>query len=64
MEARECVRGEGDQIKFVGSRFERGQVVGLSELCWERALWPIKSPNNGSKRMCKRRGRSDQVCWI
>ena len=32
----ERLRGERDQIKFIDLRFERGQVVGLSELCWER----------------------------
>ena len=29
----ERLRGERDQIKFIGIRFQRGQVVGLSELC-------------------------------
>ena len=27
------LRGEGDQIKCIGLRFARWQVVGLSELC-------------------------------
>ena len=27
------LRGEGEQIKFIDLRFERWQVVGLSELC-------------------------------
>ena len=27
------LRGERDEIKFIDLRFERGQVVGLSELC-------------------------------
>ena len=27
------LRGERDQIKFIDLRFERGKVVGLSELC-------------------------------
>ena len=27
------LRGERDQIKFIGLRLERWQVVGLSELC-------------------------------
>ena len=27
------LRGERDQIKFIDLRFERWQVVGLSELC-------------------------------
>ena len=29
----ERLRGGGDQIKFIDLRFERWQVVGLSELC-------------------------------
>ena len=28
------LRGERDHIKFIALRFERWQVVGLSELCW------------------------------
>ena len=27
------LRGERDQIKFIGLRFERWQFVGFSELC-------------------------------
>ena len=29
----EMLRREGDKIKLVDLRFERGQIVGLSELC-------------------------------
>ena len=36
-EENERLRGAGDQIKFIDLRFERWQVVGLSELCWEKA---------------------------
>ena len=32
-EESEGLRGESDQIKFIDLRFERWQVVGLSELC-------------------------------
>ena len=32
-EESEWLRREGDQIKFINLRFERWQVVGLSELC-------------------------------
>ena len=32
-EESEQLRGERDQIKLIHSRFERWQVVGLSELC-------------------------------
>ena len=32
-EESERLRGERDQIKFIDHRFERWQVVGLSELC-------------------------------
>ena len=32
-EENERLRGGRDQIEFIDLRFERGQVVGLSELC-------------------------------
>ena len=32
-EESEKLRGERDQIKFIDPRFERWQIVGLSELC-------------------------------
>ena len=32
-EESEKLRGERDQIKFIGLKFERWQVLGLSELC-------------------------------
>ena len=32
-EESERLRGQRDQIKFIGVRFERWQFVGLSELC-------------------------------
>ena len=32
------LRGERDQIKFIDIRFERWQVIGLSELCREKAM--------------------------
>ena len=32
-EESEQLRGERDKIKFIDLRFERGQVVGLSESC-------------------------------
>ena len=32
-EESERLRGERDQIRFIDLRFERWQVVGLSELC-------------------------------
>ena len=35
-EQREGLRVVRDQIKFIYFRFERWQVVGLSEFCWER----------------------------
>ena len=46
----EGLRGEGGEIKHIDLRFERWQVVGLSELRWERPSWPIKNPNKGRKR--------------
>ena len=46
----ERLRGERDQIKFTDLRFERWQVVGLSELCWGRAMVAYTSPNKGRRK--------------
>ena len=61
----EWLRGKRDQIKFVDLRFERGQVVGLSELCLGEGhdgLYKAPTREERRKRMPKRRERSDQVC--
>ena len=52
-EENEKLRGERDQIKSIDLGFERWQVVGLSELCWERPWWPIQSLNKGRKKKMK-----------
>ena len=50
---RKAKKREGDQIKFIDLRFERWQVVGLSEFVKEMVCWPIQSPNNGRKKKAK-----------
>ena len=47
----ECdkLRGERNQIKFVDLRFERWQVVGLSELCWGNAMVAYAKPQQRKK---------------
>ena len=35
---------ERNQIKFIDLRFERWQVIGLSEFVEERPWWPRQSP--------------------
>ena len=52
-EESERLRGERDKIKFIDLRFERWQVVGLSELCWGKPWWPMQSPNSGRKKKVK-----------
>ena len=57
---------ERDQIKFVDLRFERWQVVGLSELCWGKVMVaykkaPQQRKKEGSERL---RGERDQIKFI
>ena len=52
-EESESLRREGDQIKFIDLRFERWQVVRLSELCWGKATVAYASPNKGRKKKAK-----------
>ena len=51
-EESEKLRGERDQIKFIGLRLERWQVVGLSYV-EETPWWPTQSPNNERKKKVK-----------
>ena len=37
-EESERLRGERDQIKLIDLRFEKWQVLRLSELCWGKAM--------------------------
>ena len=57
------LRGEGDQI--IGLRFERVQVVGLSELCLGKPVLAYSKPQVRKKE--KRewvRGERDQIKFI
>ena len=46
---RERLKGEGDQIKFIDLGFERCQAVGLSELCWGKAMVAYTNPQQRKK---------------
>ena len=48
-EESEWLRGEGDQIMFIDLRFEREKVVGLSELCWGKAMVAYAKPQQSKK---------------
>ena len=67
-EESEWLRGWRDQIKFIDLRFERWQLVGLSELCWGKATWqPIQCPNKGRKKKEESerlRGERDHIKFI
>ena len=55
------LRGEGDQIKFIDLRFERWQVVGLSELYWGKAMVAytklLQRKTEESKRLREKRDK-------
>ena len=61
-EESERLRGERDQIKVIDRRFERWQVAGLSELCWEKTTMAFTKPQQRKKEESERlrRERSDQ----
>ena len=44
------LRGARDQIKFIDLRFERWQVVGLSGLCWGKAMVANTMPQQRKKK--------------
>ena len=51
-----------DQIKFIDLRFERWQVVGLSELCRGKAMVAYAKPQQREKEESERpRGERDQI---
>ena len=55
---------EREQIKFIGLRFERRQVVGLNELCRGKAKVAYTKPQQRQKEESERlreRERADQV---
>ena len=59
------LRGERDQIEFIDLRFERWQVVGLSELCCGKAMVAYKKPQWWKKDESERlRGERDQIKFI
>ena len=64
-EESERLRGEGDQIKLLDLRFERGKVVALSEFCWGKAIVAYTRSQQWKKeeneRLRGERGGSDQV---
>ena len=64
-EENERLRGEGDQIKFIGLGFERWLVVGLSELCWGKTMVAYTKPQHRKKEESKQlRGERDQIKFI
>ena len=46
---REWLRGQRDQIKFIDLRYERWQVIGLSELCWGKVMVAYAMPQRRKK---------------
>ena len=59
-EERERLRGGRDSIKFSDIRFERWQIVGLSEWCWGRAMVAYTKPQQRKRDESKRlRGERD-----
>ena len=55
-------RGVRDQIKFIDLRFQRWQVVGLSELRWGKATVDYAKPQLRKKEESGRlRGERDKV---
>ena len=54
-----------DHIKFIDLRFKRWQVVGLSELCWGKAMVAYTKPQKRKKKVSERlRGAGDQIKFI
>ena len=62
---REMLRGERDEIKFVDLRFERWQVLGLTELCCGKATVAYTKPQKrkkGEREML--RGERDEIKFV
>ena len=56
---------ERDQIKFTDLRLARWQVVGLSELCWGKAMVAYTKPKQRKKEESGRlRGERDPIKLI
>ena len=61
----ERLRGERDQIKFIGLRFGRGHVARFSGLCWGKAMAAYTKPQQRKKEESERlRGGRDQIKFI
>ena len=55
-------RGDGDPIKFIDLRFERWQVIELSELCWGKAMVAYTKPQQWRKENSERlRGEEMEI---
>ena len=64
-EESERLRGEKDQIKSIDLGFERWQVIGLSELCWGKAMVAYTRPQQRKKEEIEKlRGERDQIKYI
>ena len=51
---RKAKRSKRDQIKFIDLRFERWQVVGLSQSCWGKAMVAYTKPQQRKKEESER----------
>ena len=52
-------------MKFIDIRFQRWQVVRLSELCWGKAMVAYTKPQQRKKEEIERlRGERDQMKFI
>ena len=52
----------GDWIQFIDLRCKKLQNVGLSELCWGKAMVAYTKPQQGKKEESERlRGERDQI---
>ena len=50
---------------FIDLRFERWQVVGISEFCWVKAMVAYTKPQQRKKEDSKRlKGEGDQIQFI
>ena len=64
-ESKRLRRGERDQIKFIDLGLEIWQVVGLSELCWGKAMVAYTKPKQRKKEESERlRGERDHIKFI
>ena len=62
-ESKRLRRGE-DQTKFIYLRFERWQVVGLSEFCWGKAIVAYINPQQRKNGESERRRGSINCMFL